>query len=154
MKVVRGDDSRVKPPLNFRWPKHVKLEWLAALVAYDTGLDVWVEPVPADSGLARLFSRMRYTLRVAVGSRQMSLGSFSYREAWETLWVFREGASAVMAAVCQYADELKRDAYLSYMAAGESPPQQLDYSEGHYAGCLRTKDEIAKQLHERFGPPA
>lgn len=156
MKVVRVTEksgNHIEPPLDSRWPEHVKLEWLAALVATDTGLNVWVEPVPVDSGLAWLFPREHYALRVAVGRRQMSLGSFPYHEAWETLWAFREGASAALTAVCAYADELKRDAHLSYMAAGESPPQQLDYSEGHYAGCVKTRAEIANQLRERFGPP-
>jgi hypothetical protein len=146
-RITEGFSSWIEPPLDPRWSEEVKLQWQAAVVSHDTGLKIEIQRE------ASRFKPARYSFTVQAAHRSLSgFGGYTYHQAWEALAVFGQGATAVLAAVRAYADELAEDARLSYLAAGESPPRQLDYSEGHYAGCVKTREEIARELRERFSP--
>jgi hypothetical protein len=84
-RVETEGGSRIEPPHDLSWSPFKQLQWKAAVVSLDSGLDVWVN----HSGLP---SPRSFALGVVGFSTSTP---HSYREAWDYLNGICTGAEAV-----------------------------------------------------------
>jgi hypothetical protein len=96
-RVQDEHGSHIEPPLGQSWDNSTKLEWHAAVVALDTGLDIEIGP-----GALRVMRRGiwhaepdTYSVNImAGGGTTTSCSALNYHEAWIYLNGVRAGVWA------------------------------------------------------------
>jgi len=99
MSVQRVSDARgshIEPALDPEWDNLTKLQWHAAVIAVDTGYEIWVRP--GDTSILRdgVWETIadQYNVTIKAGEAWSDCGAGNFGQTWSFLEGVRAGARA------------------------------------------------------------